>query len=75
TSCPKRCQGVVTEYRLSPQAQQDIDTIWDYIAQDNPSAATHFRAIGEKVGVVGASTRTWPHLRRVGTRDLTIPDG
>jgi len=29
-------------YRLSPEAQEDIDAIWDYIAQDDPSAAERF---------------------------------
>jgi len=36
-------------YRLSPEAQEDIDAIWDYIAQDDPSAAERFIArLGEK---------------------------
>ena len=31
-------------YRLSPEAQEDIDAIWDYIAQDDPSTAERFIA-------------------------------
>ena len=31
-------------YRLASPAQRDIDDIWDYIAQDNPSAAARFTA-------------------------------
>ncbi|TWU12167.1 Toxin ParE1 [Symmachiella macrocystis] len=28
-------------YRLSPQAQSDLDQIWDFIAADNPKAASN----------------------------------
>jgi toxin ParE1/3/4 len=32
-------------YRLSPPARNDIDEIWDFIAQDNPEAAERFTAM------------------------------
>jgi len=28
-------------YRLSPLAQSDLDQIWDFIAADNPTAASN----------------------------------
>jgi plasmid stabilization system protein ParE len=30
----------VSRYIFSPEARQDLIDIWDYIAQDNPAAAT-----------------------------------
>ena len=33
----------MSDFRLSPQAFQDIDSIWEYIAQDNLDAADRLR--------------------------------
>ena len=32
----------MSRYRLTEQARQDLDEIWLYIAEDNPTAADHF---------------------------------
>ena len=32
----------MSEYRLTEEARQDLDEIWLYIAEDNPSAADGF---------------------------------
>jgi toxin ParE1/3/4 len=45
-------------YRLSPEAQADIDDIWDSIAQDKPSAADRFTAsLSEKFSVLARQPR------------------
>lgn len=33
----------MSDFRLSPHAFQDIDSIWEYIAQDNLDAADRLR--------------------------------
>lgn len=40
-------------YVLSLRARRDIDEIWDFIARDNPDAATRFTArLGENLGLL-----------------------
>jgi toxin ParE1/3/4 len=49
------------DYRLAPRADNDLDEIWSYIAQDNPSAADRFiDSLGEKFAMLAAH----PHAGR-----------
>ena len=47
------------KYFLSPEALEDLDTIWEYIAQDNPEAAER---VVESAYRVCANLATHPQL-------------
>lgn len=65
----------MSKYRLSANAQDDLDGIWDYIAQSDPEAADRFVdslyrkfiTIGKGIKLgsarpeLGKDVRMWPH--------------
>ncbi len=65
----------MSRYRLSAKSQDDLDRIWEYIAQSDPNAANRFIdslykkfvtiGMGVKLGSarpeLGDSVRMWPH--------------
>lgn len=57
----------MSAYRLSPEAREDIDEIWDHIAEDDPGAATRFTEIlTQRFGVLARypfAGRSWDALR------------
>ncbi len=63
-------------YRIAPQAQQDLADVWHFIAQDNPAAAdrvldtvkNQFRQIAQQPGVGRSREELAPGLRSVVVR-------
>ena len=68
------------EYRLSPPAQRDFESIWDYIAQDDPEAAAAFTlALRAKVETIADQPKIGrrcddllPGLRKFPARNYLI---
>lgn len=64
------------KYRLSQQARHDIDAIWDYIAQDNPTAATQFLGkLADKLTILAHQPRAGRRCDELGHDILRFPIG
>lgn len=63
-------------YRLSRSARQDLDEIWDYIARDNPDAATRFsELLIERFDILGRQPSIGRACGRLGSSLYRFPVG